>query len=1041
MLQAKRRILAMLTVFAMLCSVFYTDGAAFVQAEEQETSQKENAKESAAAERIRRVSRAADADEGDGDDFREGYYGYILSDEEFAGFMAEDTGAGTDWLKTKIFNENLDSLLAELEASESTSHNYWIGCGVENEEALNIVIPSGVKNVGFTSLGIHVKLDSLTLGENTEQALLEGSFTGSEHILTLDYTNAPEGKVGLRYASIEGFIQTIGDEPSGTLTLQDWNSVEGIDNIATMELLPYQVHERDEEGYIVDGGEVRDTGWNLEIRGKYPTSEGTPPIVFNDIVCHTEDDYTEGNFSIETAKQEDGIFRIPIFNGTIDLGSYYNIDDDDTYGKNISLRVIEDMDVEGDWQTVGPETGIQVAVLSEDAVTAYLQRSNIRYDGYEDDQHGGIDMDGSFLKDGEELFYVERLSEEEFNGTAEEWNPEWIGDAGSFESALALVDAESRLVGEEGSGLYKIGPGNGVYGLESVIELDSLDLTGYENVQGLRFEGERGDEEGNVFRPDFHLNNINLGAGQSLLLAAMRCISMEEETQPQDDSITVTGEGTLIFDNCRIYQAVEAPAGDEATIESRYNNTVSILKADNVVLQEGSNLTVERSLEAENLKQEAYGTLLFAPDASASIGNIMGAEEGEQPGINFIMGYWWEDNEEAWICPQISIGDIPEGMSWLQITPYSVNEAADRGYPVAEDMYSWKYDIYGTDEMPYSAFDCLMGPEDLSGNILTLGTDGESFDRILNGGLDMVIACSYCNMDLDMDSGVHTGGNPSGLYISADSDPVAWVPFVVGGIDMDHAEAEAIPDKEYTGEQIRPAVVVTMDGELLTEGEDYTLVYENNVEVGTAKVIIRATEQGRYYGEKIVEFTIKKTEQPSTAQPGTEQPGTEKPGTEQPGTNPQPVPPVANPVPAKGMAATAGSFKVKVTVSSADGGEVTVTGTKNKKLTSAVIPATVTINGYTFKVTEISKNAFKGCTKLKKVTIGKNVKTIGASAFSGCKSLKTITIKSKVLKKVGKAAFKGIYAKAKIKVPKAKLKAYKKLLKGKGQKSTVKITK
>ena len=66
---------------------------------------------------------------------------------------------------------------------------------------------------------------------------------------------------------------------------------------------------------------------------------------------------------------------------------------------------------------------------------------------------------------------------------------------------------------------------------------------------------------------------------------------------------------------------------------------------------------------------------------------------------------------------------------------------------------------------------------------------------------------------------------------------------------------------------------------------------------------------------------------------------------------------------------------------------------------------------------------------------------IGANAFSGDKSLKKITIKSAKLKKAGKKAFKGIHAKCKIKVPKKKLSAYKRLLKGKGQKAGVKITK
>jgi hypothetical protein len=69
------------------------------------------------------------------------------------------------------------------------------------------------------------------------------------------------------------------------------------------------------------------------------------------------------------------------------------------------------------------------------------------------------------------------------------------------------------------------------------------------------------------------------------------------------------------------------------------------------------------------------------------------------------------------------------------------------------------------------------------------------------------------------------------------------------------------------------------------------------------------------------------------------------------------------------------------------------------------------------------------------------VLTIGASAFSGDSALKTITIESKVLKTVGSGAFKGISSNAKIKVPSSKLKAYKSLLKGKGQGKKVTITK
>ncbi len=120
---------------------------------------------------------------------------------------------------------------------------------------------------------------------------------------------------------------------------------------------------------------------------------------------------------------------------------------------------------------------------------------------------------------------------------------------------------------------------------------------------------------------------------------------------------------------------------------------------------------------------------------------------------------------------------------------------------------------------------------------------------------------------------------------------------------------------------------------------------------------------------------------------------------------------------------------------------VSVSAPKNKNATSVSIPATVKIAGKNYKVTSIKKNAYKNCKKLKKVVIGKNVKTIGASAFSGCKNLKTITVKSTVLTKVGAKAFQGIHKKATITVPKTKYKKYKKLFKGKGQPKTVKLKK
>ena len=112
---------------------------------------------------------------------------------------------------------------------------------------------------------------------------------------------------------------------------------------------------------------------------------------------------------------------------------------------------------------------------------------------------------------------------------------------------------------------------------------------------------------------------------------------------------------------------------------------------------------------------------------------------------------------------------------------------------------------------------------------------------------------------------------------------------------------------------------------------------------------------------------------------------------------------------------------------------------KSKSMDFVEVPATISVEGKTYKVTSIASNAFKGNRKLKNVIIGTNVKTIGKNAFSNCVALKKITVKSKELTSVGKKALQKINAKCKIIVPKSMYSKYVKLFRGKGQKKTVKI--
>ena len=202
-----------------------------------------------------------------------------------------------------------------------------------------------------------------------------------------------------------------------------------------------------------------------------------------------------------------------------------------------------------------------------------------------------------------------------------------------------------------------------------------------------------------------------------------------------------------------------------------------------------------------------------------------------------------------------------------------------------------------------------------------------------------------------------------------------------------------------------------------------------------------------------------KPEQPTTEQPTTEQPKEEKPTTEEV---------VVNKPEAKGTVLAVASAKCKVKVTSSDEKSPTVeyTGTTNKKATTVKIPDTVTVNGIKYKVTSIGNKALSGNKKVKKVTVGKYVTTIGKEAFKNCTKLNTVEIKSTILNKIGTNAFsgdkkltkitlkttkltkksigknalKGTNRKLVIKVPKKKVSTYKKYFMNKGNK-TVRVKK
>ena len=90
----------------------------------------------------------------------------------------------------------------------------------------------------------------------------------------------------------------------------------------------------------------------------------------------------------------------------------------------------------------------------------------------------------------------------------------------------------------------------------------------------------------------------------------------------------------------------------------------------------------------------------------------------------------------------------------------------------------------------------------------------------------------------------------------------------------------------FTGEAIEPGITVTVKDQKLTAGEDYTLVYENNIQPGRASVTVTGVADKGYTGSVTVHFTIppapETPSQPEESKPEESKPEESKPEESQP---------------------------------------------------------------------------------------------------------------------------------------------------------------
>ena len=83
-------------------------------------------------------------------------------------------------------------------------------------------------------------------------------------------------------------------------------------------------------------------------------------------------------------------------------------------------------------------------------------------------------------------------------------------------------------------------------------------------------------------------------------------------------------------------------------------------------------------------------------------------------------------------------------------------------------------------------------------------------------------------------------------------------------INIETLTISEIKDATYTGNAIEPKIVIKDGDKILVENTDYTISYNNNVQVGLAKVIIIGI--GNYQGTVVKTFNIKEVEQKDISQ-------------------------------------------------------------------------------------------------------------------------------------------------------------------------------
>ena len=474
------------------------------------------------------------------------------------------------------------------------------------------------------------------------------------------------------------------------------------------------------------------------------------------------------------------------------------------------------------------------------------------------------------------------------------------------------------------------------------------------------------------------------------------------------------------------------------TVVTAYTQNGQVAKQINVTVKEQEGTTCDNitvGVDESDVKvYMGYGTFL-----NASVGTA---------DCQASLRYYSEDESVAVVSCMGKVTGVKQGSTNIVIVS---STGFTKTIPVTVEAAPWDYTkfrlalhIYYNDT-EHEFFDDVM-----STDIITVDGPGEYY---------LKFDCATDLTSRAKEAGINTINNAGAIYLKdvdvdegkisksiLKSGNISYQKILINGVDI------AVADAEKAFPLVKSNHIIDTNNPINSWGdyaivEDEVNVSNNQItykEVAEPTVIeIYFTVSDMYYDNGIL-FPSADGGKPSESEPTlspTLKPTASPEATVAPTNAVSPAPvesPKADVTPApetsvtpleKGMVISDDTSKAQYKITNLSETKKTVSYVKpNAKKAAVSVPATVKIQGETFKVTEIAKKAFYKDKKIKKVTIGKNITKIGDKAFYGCKSLKKVTIKSKKISKVGKKAFGDTSKKLKFLMPKSKQKKYKKLI-------------